>query len=112
VLGCRQFIDPRKDRTQQQVQTREGEVSLALQSGRGKHQHSPIRRLAACCGEERGLADACLSRDDERSTVVLRVVDEAVDDAGLAFAPDQIRGHGGRIVSRLSRLVQPTSVRR
>jgi hypothetical protein len=32
------------------------------------------------------LLDAGLSRDDERSTLVLRVVDEAVDDADLAFS--------------------------
>ena len=82
-------------REQELVKPREGELGFRERARRGHDRNSSLQRPLLCCGEQGGLADACLAANDEGPAALLDPVDQCEELGQVSIAPEKLAWRGG-----------------
>ena len=72
------------------MQAGETDVGLELSPRCTEHHETDRGRVGDCRADQCGLANACVTGDQERAAVAVCTVDERTDDADLQVTSDQL----------------------
>ena len=96
-------VDGVEHGSEQLVQAGEGKLGLGLDAGRRQDGASRGPRLIGGRMQQRGLADARLTRDHDRGTFIGGPLDERPQEAEVVVPADEARCHSHRLNSRRRR---------